>query len=167
VLQKFPGARFVVVGEGPDRQQLQDLAQELGISAQVTFSGYCQDMPGAYASLDLMVMPSLDEGMPMTLLEAMAAKRAVIASSVGAIPEIVKHGETGLLIQPGSADDLLQAMVTLLENSSLRQRMAESARQSVARFSAESMARGYIDFYQRIGCRSITAATSPRFSTQA
>jgi len=160
VLEKFPGAKFVVIGEGPDRKLLEALAQELRIAGSVHFAGYRDDMPSAYAGLDLMVMPSLDEGLPMTLLEAMAAKRAVIASAVGAVPEVIEHGQTGLLVEPGNADDLEQAMLLLLNDASLRRRMGENARESVSRFSSERMARNYLDFYQRMGHLPVTAAVT-------
>ena len=134
ILEKFPGATFVVVGEGPDRKQLEAQAQELGIAGSVYFAGFRDDMPSVYAGLDLMVMPSLDEGLPMTLLEAMAAKRAVIASAVGAVPEVIEHGQNGLLVKPGNAGDLQQAILSLLQDASLRHRIAENARQSVVAF---------------------------------
>ena len=147
-----------MIGDGSDRKQLEALARELGISGSVYFAGYRDDMARAYASLDLMVMPSLDEGLPMTLLEAMAAKRAVIASAVGAVPEVIEHGQTGLLVEPGNVDDLEQAILMLLNEASLRNRIAQNARQSVARFSSDLMARKYLDFYQRMGHRPVTAA---------
>ena len=150
----------MLVGDGPDRKPLEDLAQELGIAGSVYFAGFRDDMARVYAGLDLLVMPSLDEGLPMTLLEAMAAKRAVIASAVGAVPEVVEHGQTGLLVEPGNADDLEQSMLLLLKDESLRHRMAENARKSVARFSSDRMARNYLDFYQRMGHRAVTAAVT-------
>jgi len=126
----------------------------------VYFAGFRDDMASVYAGLDLMVMPSLDEGLPMTLLEAMAAKRAVIASAVGAVPEVIEHGQSGLLVEPGNADDLEQAMLLLLNDAPLRQRIAENARESVARFSSDRMARNYLDFYQRMGHRPVAAAVT-------
>jgi glycosyltransferase involved in cell wall biosynthesis len=158
ILEKFPGAKFVLVGDGPDQKQLEALAQELGITGSVYFAGFRDDMARVYAGLDLMVMPSLDEGLPMTLLEGMAAKRAVIASAVGAVPEVIEHGQSGLLVEPGNADDLEQAMLLLLSDAPLRHRMAENARESVARFSSDQMASNYLDFYQRMGYRPVTAA---------
>jgi glycosyltransferase involved in cell wall biosynthesis len=158
ILEKFPGAKFVVVGEGPDRKQLEALAQELGIAGSVYFAGYRDDMPRVYAGLDLMVMPSLDEGLPMTLLEAMAARCAVVASAVGAVPELIEHGQTGLLVEPGNTGDLEQAMLLLLNDACLRNWIAQNARQSVSRFSSERMARSYLDFYQRMGQLPVTDA---------
>lgn len=160
VLEKFPGARFVVIGDGPDRQPLEALATELGISGSVYFAGYRDNMARAYAGLDLMVLPSLDEGLPMTLLEAMAAKRAVVASAVGAVPEVIEHGQNGWLIEPGNASALEQAIVLLLQDAPLRQRIAENARHSVTKFSSERMARNYLDFYQRMGHPPVAAAVT-------
>jgi glycosyltransferase involved in cell wall biosynthesis len=160
ILQKFPEAKFVVIGEGPDRKQLEGLVQELGIAGSVYFAGFRDDMASVYAGLDLMVMPSLDEGLPMTLLEAMAAKRAVIASAVGAVPEVIDHGHSGLLVEPGNVDDLEQSMLLLLNDPSLRNRIAENARESVSRFSSDRMARNYLDFYERMGHRQVPAAVT-------
>lgn len=160
ILEKFPGARFVVIGEGPDRKSLEVMAADLGITNSVCFAGYRGDMPNVYAGLDLMVLPSLDEGLPMTLLEAMAAKRAVIASAVGAVPEVIEHGQNGLLVQPGKADDLEQAILLVLGDAPLRRRLAEGARKSVSRYSSDRMARNYLDFYQRMGHLSVPAAVT-------
>ncbi len=150
ILKKFPGAKFVLVGEGPDRKMLETMAQDLGIAGSVHFAGYRDDMPNIYGALDLMVMPSLNEGLPMTLLEAMAARRAVIATAVGAVPEVIQHGKSGWLIAPGDAGDLEQAILSLLGDPGVRSRIAENARQSVAQYSSERMARNYLDFYQRM-----------------
>ena len=151
VLVKFPAAKFVVVGEGSDRAQLEAQAQKLGITGNVHFAGYRADMPAVYSALDLMVMPSLDEGLPMTLLEGMAAKRAWIASAVGAVPEVIQHGQNGLLIKPGSVSELQDAILLLLQDKARRQQMAENARRSSILFSAERMARNYLEFYKHMG----------------
>ncbi len=94
----------------------------------------------------------------MTLLEAMAARRAVVASAVGAVPEVIEHGQTGLLVEPGNAGDLEQAMLLLLNDAALSNRIAQNARRSVARFSSERMARNYLDFYGRMCHLPVTAA---------
>lgn len=157
ILKKFPEAKFVVVGEGPDRAQIEALAQELGIRGSVCFAGFRDDMARVYASFDVVAMPSLDEGLPMTLLEAMASARAVIASAVGAVPEVIEHGKSGLLVEPGNANDLEAALLLLLNEVSLRHRIGENARESVARFSSDRMARNYLEFYQRMGHLPVTA----------
>jgi glycosyltransferase involved in cell wall biosynthesis len=107
-----------------------------------------------------MVIPSLDEGLPMTLLEAMAAKRAVVASTVGAIPEVIEHGQNGLLVEPGNVDDLRQSVLLLLNDRSLRDRIGENARSSVSRFSSERMADNYLEFYRRMGHPAVAAAVT-------
>jgi glycosyltransferase involved in cell wall biosynthesis len=157
ILGKFPKAKFVIVGEGPDRKQLDALAGKLGITGSVHFAGYRADMPAVYSALDLMVMPSLDEGLPMTLLEGMAAKRAPIASAVGAVPEVIQHGQNGLLIKPGSVSELQDAILSLLQDKSRRQQIAENARRSSTSFSSERMARSYLDFYKQMERRLAAA----------
>ncbi len=117
----FPGLKFVIVGEGPDRNEIEDMIQRLGLQSTVVLAGQHSDMPGVYAAMDVFVLPSLNEGLPMTILEAMAASRPVIASRVGAIPKVIKDGETGLLVDPGDTDGLRNALARLLTDSDLCQ----------------------------------------------
>jgi len=147
--------RFVLVGEGPSREKWEALASQLGIREQVSFVGVRDDMPGIYASLDIVVLPSLIEALPMCLLEAMAAGRPVIATCVGAIPKLIQSGETGLLLDPGDANGLAAAILRLLRDPKLARRLGENGRTHVARdFSAAAMARSYIGHYQQLlACR--------------
>ena len=149
VLSCFPETLFVLVGEGSARKELERLAGELGIENKVIFTGQRADMPGVYASLDVFVLPSLNEGMPLTVLEAQAANRAVIGSRVGAVPQLIQHRETGLLIEPGDVASLRNAMLELLADASLRAGLAARGQARVREhYSAESMARRYLSLYE-------------------
>lgn len=151
VLCCFPETLFVLVGEGPARKELEWLARELGIENKVIFTGQRADMPGVYASLDVFVLPSLNEGMPLTVLEAQAANRAVIASRVGAVPELIQHRETGLLIEPGDVTSLRNAMLELLADASLRAGLAARGQARVREhYSAEAMAKRYLSLYEDV-----------------
>src|SRR5262249_19830260 len=109
------------------------------------------DMPDVYASLDLMVLPSLREAMPMCLLEALAAGRPVIATTVGSVPSVVIHEETGLLTAPGDVGATAAGIIRLLRDQELASRLASQGRAHVARqFSAEATARSYMREYDRI-----------------
>ena len=116
ILKRFPTARFIVVGEGPYREELTGLSRRLRIESSVFFLGQREDMPGVYRSLDAFVLPSFNEGMPMTLLEAMAAGIPAIATRVGAVPSIIENQKTGLLVEPGRIEPLQRALEQLLEN---------------------------------------------------
>jgi glycosyltransferase involved in cell wall biosynthesis len=142
------------------------LAQSLGIASNVVFVGVRNDMPGVYASLDILVLPSLVESMPMCLLEAMAAGKPVIATRLGAVPQLILPDQTGILLEPGEVTPLAEAILRLRMNPDLALRLGANAHTHVARhYSAEAMARNYIEQYHRaMGCREtnleISASTS-------
>ncbi len=151
VLAVQPKTKFIFVGEGPARPEWDAIATQLGISEHVSFLGVREDMPGVYASLDAVVLPSFIEALPMCLLEAMAASKPVIATRVGAVPELIQSEETGLLLDPGDLDGLAGAILRLLGNPELARRLGENGRAHVARhFSAEAMAKNYIAKYQQV-----------------
>lgn len=131
VLDHVPDAHFVIVGEGRERSALEEQAASLGASDHISFLGERLDVPSLLRQFDVFVLPSLREGMPNALLEAMAAGLPVVASGVGGILEIVRDGDNGLLVQPGCAESLAAAIVRLCTNLELRQELALAARQSV------------------------------------
>lgn len=149
VLAAYPNAKFVFAGEGPARAEWEALAVKLGVAARVVFPGNRKDMPAVYAALDMVVLPSFQEAMPMCLLEAMAAAKPVIATTVGAIPKLVVPGVTGLLLKPGDADALSAAILRLLRDPELGRTMGEHGRSHVARhFAADVVGRRYVALYR-------------------
>lgn len=158
VLTVHAQTKFVLVGDGPARQEWERLASQLGISEQVVFAGRREDMASVYASLDMVVLPSLLEALPMCLLEAMAAGKPVIATRVGAVPQVIQSRETGLLLPPGEVNGLAEAIAGLLKNPEQARQLGENGRAHVARhFSAEAMAKSYIATYQQaLGRRGTT-----------
>lgn len=151
ILREFPDTLFVLVGEGPDRKRLEEMARELEINHNLIFTGERNDMPGVYASLDIFVLPSLLEGMPITVLEAMASKKAVVATRVGAVPKVVVQGKTGLLVEPRDTEGLRSAIARLLAEPELRKKLGENGHSRVRQhFSSEIMARRYLDLYQGV-----------------
>ena len=151
VLSAFPTTTFVLVGEGPARSEWEALAVQLGIAKHVVFAGVRDDMPEVYASLDLVVLPSLIESMPMCLLEAMAAGRPVIATRVGAIPKFITSKHTGWLIEPGDVNGLAAAICHLLSNPELASQLGEKGREYISQhFSATSMAKNYMQAYGQV-----------------
>jgi glycosyltransferase involved in cell wall biosynthesis len=149
ILKRFPKARFIVVGDGPYREELTSLARQLRIESSVSFLGRRDDMPGVYRSLDVFVLPSLNEGMPMTLLEAMAAGVPAIATRVGAVPSIIDHQETGVLVEPGRIEPLQYGLEHLLETPELRLRLGRNGQAWVrAHASIEATAEKYAKHYR-------------------
>jgi glycosyltransferase involved in cell wall biosynthesis len=162
VLLTHPRVQVVFVGSGPARTDLEKLAASLGISDRVMFAGERRDMPGVYGSLDVLVLPSFDEAMPMCLLEGLAAARPVVASEVGEIPDLIQHGVTGLLMEPGNVDDLAQALLRFLDYPGRAAEIGARGRRMVQdSFSSEGMAAQYESVYR--GCvveRSLPAGGS-------
>jgi glycosyltransferase involved in cell wall biosynthesis len=104
-----------------------------------------------YAAMDIFVLPSLNEGMPMTILEAMAAGCAIAASRVGAIPELIRDGESGRLFAPADRSGLATALIDLLEDEAVRKRIGAAARDRVCRdYSSSGMARKYVALYYQL-----------------
>jgi glycosyltransferase involved in cell wall biosynthesis len=155
VLAVHPKTTFVLVGEGPARKDWEELAIRLGVGKQVVFAGVRDDMPEVYASLDIVVLPSLIEAMPMCLLEAMAAGKPVIATRVGAVPKLILSEQTGLLLEPGDVNALVAAILRLLEDPQLASQLGDSGRtHALTHFSAEAMARSYIEQFEHVlACR--------------
>lgn len=112
-----PGCQLLIVGDGPARVMLQELSERLEIAPWVVFSGIRRDIPRVLLVMQAFVLPSLYEGFGISILEAMAVGRPVIATSVGGIPEFVTHDVTGLLVEPGNATALADAIKKVLENS--------------------------------------------------
>lgn len=125
----------VLVGSGPMRPTLERLADELGIAERVTFRGALgsDEVARCYAEASLFCCASFAEGLPVVLMEAMASGRAVVATSIAGVGELVRDGETGLLVTPGSAEELAAAIAELLDDPGLRTRLARAGRQAVRR----------------------------------
>ena len=159
----FPGLKVVIVGEGPDRNEIEGMIQRFGLQSNVILAGQHSDMPGIYAAMDVFVLPSLNEGLPMTILEAMAASRPVIATRVGAIPRVIQDGETGLLVDPGDTDGLRNALARLLADSDLCSRLGAAGHDWVSRnYTSEAMALKYRQMYDDVLGTSAIATVGPR-----
>ncbi len=127
VVAAHPGAKLLLVGqgslEGDLRRQIADGA--LGQNVQVT--GYIENTPALLSALDIFVMPSLSEGLPLALLEAAVAGRCIVASQTGGIPEVIADGQSGLLVPPGDAKALADALIRLASDAELRRALAAKA----------------------------------------
>ncbi len=150
-LPSLPDVTCVLVGDGPERGQLERLASELGVSDRVVMTGWIDEPRNHLASVDLVAQPSRYEGAPLAMIEAMLAERAIVASNVGSVPELVEDGRTGLLIPPDDPAALAAALSGLLSDRRLRTEMGKRARErALARFTAPAMARSYEALYARV-----------------
>lgn len=140
-----------IAGEGPLRGELQDLIGGAGLGGRVRLIGYRDDVGDLLGAADAFALPSLDEGMPMILLEAAAAGLALVATPVGDVPELVRDGVTGLLVPCGEPAALAAALTRLRDEAGLAGRLGAAVREDVRRsHSRESMAARYAEVYREL-----------------
>lgn len=149
--------RFVIAGEGPCRKSLEAQARHLGVESQVTFLGYRSDVPALLAQADGYCLPSLWEGLPLALLEALAAGKPMVATAVGGNPEIVEDGVNGFIVPPRDPSALAAALARVASDGSFRAGVAQRNRAAFeARFSVEAMVETHQSLYAEL------TATPPR-----
>lgn len=140
VINQFPDITFVIAGKGPLASQLKELSIKLGISGKVRFLGFRNDIPELLSVIDIFVLPSLWEGMPNVVLEAMAAEKPVIATDTGGSKDLIDSNINGVLVEPGNSEALAKAILKLLGDPAQRQRLGESARGKIKeRFPIDKM----------------------------
>jgi glycosyltransferase involved in cell wall biosynthesis len=132
VFRRFPNLRVLIVGEGSLRAQLTAKINELNLQNHVVLTGYRKDVYDLFRLSDLVVLPSLFEGLPLVAIEAGALGKAILATSVDGTPEVVLHGKTGWLVPPANSSELAEAMCKLLGDVELRSRLGQQARKYVA-----------------------------------
>jgi len=148
---QVPDATFVLVGDGPLRAELEVRVRELGLAKRCIFLGHRSDVPDLLAAADLFVLPSLYEGLPVSVLEAMAAQRPIVATAIGGTDEAVTHEVTGLLVPPRDAAALASAICRMRADPALARRLASGGRERVEReFSSEVAARHVMRIYDEI-----------------
>jgi glycosyltransferase involved in cell wall biosynthesis len=152
--RRFPRAHFVLVGEGKDGEtlgQLKRLASELGIGERTHFPGYRSNLLPVYSMFDLFVLSSRREGLPNSILEAMALGVPVVTTDVAGAKELVVDGETGYVFPQGDAEGIARALTDLAENEPLRKRMSRAGRERVEReFSFSKRLRRIESLYERV-----------------
>lgn len=162
VLQHSPATRFAVAGDGPDRDKLQRMLDELNIRSSVAMLGRRDDMPAVYASFDVMVSASRQEGLPIAILEGMASGRPIVATPVGEVPTLITDQQTGLLVPADDAESLAGAISVLLRDPQLRARLGAAARKRIEdEYSSTRMTADYLRVYEEaIGETAGGAATT-------
>jgi glycosyltransferase involved in cell wall biosynthesis len=140
-VKDFPSLVLLIVGTGPDKPELETMTQKLGLEGNVIFTGFRKDIPDVISVLDFLVLPSLSEGLSLTIMEGMAMQKPVLATAVGGTPEIITSGIDGLLVASADTNALAEGMCHLLRDQKKVREMGLAARKIVeARFSAELMA---------------------------
>jgi glycosyltransferase involved in cell wall biosynthesis len=151
ILDIVKDLKFLIIGDGPLRKLLEEKSEELGIKKHLIFAGQRKDIPELLMAMDIFVLPSIKEGLPMALLEAMAAKRPVIATRVGAIPKVIENKDIGALVEPKDILGLRDAMMSLINDPD---RMNLLARRGFDRvysdFSSDQMGKHYLELYKEI-----------------
>jgi glycosyltransferase involved in cell wall biosynthesis len=163
VLESHPDARLLIVGEGSERNSLEAQAASLGISDRVVFTGRREDVPAVTAALDVAVLPSYREAQGLSVLEAMALSRPVVASNVGGIPEMIEDGVSGLLVPPGDCDALAGAIVRLLSDHPFADMLAKRGHDLVhERFCIELMTSQIETLYDELALKFRASTGVPR-----
>jgi glycosyltransferase involved in cell wall biosynthesis len=159
----------LIVGEGPDRPMLEDEVRRLGLEDRVRFAGERHDVPDLLAAADAFVLSSFSEGLPVSVLEAMAAKLPVVASRVGGMPEVVLDGVTGLLVEPGDPEKLAAALDRIVADRDLRRSLGIAGRSfAESHFDPDSFSHAHVDLYaEELARRSLPVPGADRPPTLA
>lgn len=142
-----PEVVLLLAGDGKLRQEIEEQVAKMNLTNSVFFLGLRQDIPQLLAAADIFVLPSIYEGMPLTILEAMAAGCPVVASAVGGVPEIVTHGATGFLFPSNDKTSMVNYILELLQNSILRKKFGEQAQKTAIKFDIKETVKKYEELY--------------------
>jgi len=147
-IKKRPQAKLSILGDGEERENLGALARKLEITDSVSFKGYVENARAHLLEFDIFVLPSRSENLPYAILEAGFAGLPVIATRVGGIPEVITTGESGILVEPGNAHEILSSLLLLADDSMLRSRLGNNIKQKVMKdFSIQKMATKTLNSY--------------------
>lgn len=150
IITDFPGIRLVFVGEGPYREVIEAKIKQLGLGEYIIMTGFIENLSGIYQSFDVACLPSLMEGMGITLLEAMYEGTPVVASRVGGIPELIRDGVDGVLVEPANPTKLAEALKQVLGDAEMCKQIAASAKLRAEQFSRPAMLRATANIYDKL-----------------
>jgi glycosyltransferase involved in cell wall biosynthesis len=155
---QYPMVRFVVVGDGDRRADLEELAQQYGLVEKLHFVGWQQDVTAIYADLDVLALTSDNEGTPVSIIEAMAARVPVVATAVGGVPDLLQNGVLGSLVAPGDADALAASIIDVLDAGRDEERLRKAQRVALEEYSSARLVADlkalYRDLLGRAGVRA-------------
>ena len=148
LIKILPGIRYLVIGDGAYKDQLEKLSTQMGLDNHVIFTGQRSDIPEILASSDIFVLPTLADALPTVLFEAQAAGLPIIASNVGGIPEIITNGHDGMLIPHSDPGSLVSAIETLIQDKSIREKYSVNGLETVrTKFSIENQVEQLTELY--------------------
>ncbi|MBN1871182.1 MAG: glycosyltransferase family 4 protein [Candidatus Omnitrophica bacterium] len=150
--EELPDVKFLVTGDGSLKGELVDYSKKLNLDRKIVFTGWTNDIPGVLSMLDLLVVPSLNEAVGRTILEAGVLSKAVVATSVGGIPDVIRDGETGILVPPEDPRKIAEAVVDLLRDNRKAREIGRNAREWVqGHYNVDTMIKEihnqYMSFY--------------------
>jgi glycosyltransferase involved in cell wall biosynthesis len=158
IRQKIPGAQFLLVGDGPEREKLLSIRKRLRLEDVVHMPGLASDVRPYLDTINVFLASSIFEGLPIALLEAMSMECAVVATSVGGIPELIEHGRDGHLVPPGRPDLLAEAVVAIASSERRLKEMGSAARNRVIdQFSIQRMTHRIECVYAEVSGKSADA----------
>lgn len=146
IVKSKPNVNLILFGEGELDNKIHLLVHKYKLEKNVIFAGVTNGLRSILYKYDIFILPSKEEGMPMTIIEAMAAGLPIIASDVGGIPEMISNYINGILIKP-KKEDIITTVLLLINNEELRYKIGKQAVKDSIKFSSEAMAKGYIDIY--------------------
>lgn len=148
ILQKYPQARFVVIGDGEEEEQLKELVTNLKINEYVYFMGYRQDVQNVMSQLDLVVLSSLWEGLPLTPIETFSVGKTIVATAVDGTVEVVQDNKNGLLVKPRSSKQIAEKICRIMEEPLTKIKFEQKAKEQYEKkFSFEKFSESYIEYY--------------------
>ena len=150
IISKYPDTYFMFTGDGPLEQDLKRKALEMGISDNIIFLGWRDDLAKIISIYDIFVLPSLNEGMGRVLVEAMALGKSIVASNVGGIPDLVIHGKNGFLVPPKNPKELAKYIQVLLEDKDKREEMGLAGKEMAYNFTSERMVEKIANLYKKL-----------------
>jgi glycosyltransferase involved in cell wall biosynthesis len=150
IISKYPDTYFMFTGDGPLEQDLKRKALEMGISDNIIFLGWRDDLVKIISIYDIFVLPSLNEGMGRVLVEAMALGKSIVASNVGGIPDLVIHGKNGFLVPPKNPKQLAKYIQVLLEDKDKREKMGLAGKEMAYNFTSERMVEKIANLYKKL-----------------
>ena len=150
IISKYPDTYFMFTGDGPLEQDLKRKALEMGVSDNIIFLGWRDDLAKIISIYDIFVLPSLNEGMGRVLVEAMALGKSIVASNVGGIPDLVTHGKNGFLVPPKNPKELAKYIQVLLEDKDKREKMGLAGKEMASNFTSERMVEKIANLYKKL-----------------
>jgi len=153
ILAVHPRARLVIVGDGPLQGALEEQCRRLGVRDRVVFTGFCADVRAVQSLFDVQVFPSLWEGTPLTVFEAMAMGRPIVSTPADGLGEVLRHGETALLVPLRDADSLAAATVSLLADRAAARRLGAAAREESLGYDIDATVDRLSRVYERLASR--------------